>query len=474
MKVKNHFFVLYKQLATKKYSFRDSFLIAIFFLVNIFLHTQFIGKFIYTFTDEGVYLYSAKLIAQGYIPYKDFFLAHPPFFFVVIGLILQFLHFNIDAFRVIFVIWFFTSLIPLYYITYFLTKSRIAAIIALLLFSTFAEAVQWDAHFFALRQASIPLLAFALYFSLVHYKPKIAGMLFVFFSCILISNIFITISFLITLFIYQLTKNKGHLQLTLYQLSPLLLSYTLLIAIAYGVLFFIPKSIDNIFLYQLNRPLTEMSTRIVWIKEMLSVNWPILLLGLFGSFILNQRFKYFGFFNILGFLFILLAGKSFYPHYLSILSIGLSISSGIVVSFLARKNVLKIIVLIIIIIILYKTNYRYLRYHLTQAQTLEVITVINKISKLPSPLFTFEPIYALQSSTDLTFHYYAADMRSLRVSKVNLSLSQYLHIINGSNSILLEPFAYRYIPQEALVHIYEDFDLYYSDNLHQLYVRKSD
>ena len=55
--------------------------LAWFFFTLLFLFTFFCIRSysINTqFYDESIYLYQAKLLSQGFIPYKDFSLAHPP------------------------------------------------------------------------------------------------------------------------------------------------------------------------------------------------------------------------------------------------------------------------------------------------------------------------------------------------------------------------------------------------------------
>jgi len=45
--------------------------------------------------DENVYLYMGKLVSEGKIPYKDFFLAHPPLQILIIAAVFKIVGFNI-------------------------------------------------------------------------------------------------------------------------------------------------------------------------------------------------------------------------------------------------------------------------------------------------------------------------------------------------------------------------------------------
>src|SRR5579859_4233950 len=148
------------------------------FLINIFVQASAIQKQVYPFTDEGPHLYAAKLVSQGYMLYKDFGLAsHVPFLVYLNACVLQILHFSMTLYHFIYVLWVFTSLFPLFFTVRFLTKSNLCALGSILLFSTFVELVQWDAHFFAVRQASLPFFAFFIYFTF-RQKRKTLGQFF--------------------------------------------------------------------------------------------------------------------------------------------------------------------------------------------------------------------------------------------------------------------------------------------------------
>ena len=51
--------------------------------------------------DEFVYIYSAKMMAEGHAVYKDFFHAHPPLKILLMSLIFKVFGFNLAAFKII-------------------------------------------------------------------------------------------------------------------------------------------------------------------------------------------------------------------------------------------------------------------------------------------------------------------------------------------------------------------------------------
>ena len=64
------------------------------------------------------------------------------------------------------------TVFPLFYTVLYFTRSRVASMFSIVLFSTFAQLVQWDAHFFAIRPASLPFFACFIYFFFVEKKEN--------------------------------------------------------------------------------------------------------------------------------------------------------------------------------------------------------------------------------------------------------------------------------------------------------------
>ena len=125
-------------------------------------------------TDEGVYLYQAKLITQGYLPYKDFAMTtgHVPFLMYLNAVILKLCNFDMFTYHLVYAVWVFLTIFPLFYTVLYFTRSRFASIFSIVLFSTFPALVESDAHFFAIRQASFPFFACFIYFFFVGKKEN--------------------------------------------------------------------------------------------------------------------------------------------------------------------------------------------------------------------------------------------------------------------------------------------------------------
>ncbi|OGE26699.1 hypothetical protein A3C26_01040 [Candidatus Daviesbacteria bacterium RIFCSPHIGHO2_02_FULL_39_12] len=450
-----------------------SFLIAaILYLTNIAIQNYNLGKIVDVFTDEGVYLYSAKLLIQGLIPFKDFFLAQPPFLLYIVGAIQLITGYNMELFRFLYTLWVFSAIFPIFFIVRYFTKDNLAATLSILFFSTFSELVQWDMHSFAYRQASLPFLAFSILLIVIKRSKILAGLLLGLFAISLISNIFIALSLIISLLLSQYLIEKKKISQIITEFSPFVLAFSLISTLTYLGMLLIPHGYDNLIGYQLQRPFLPFAIRIEWVKlYTLNYNWPILIFGLLGSLFINKKIGLFGLFNIFSLLTIIFLGRSYYPHYLTILAVGLSVSCGILISYLNKIIITKVISASFIILIIYQTSYAYLKTQLIDERVPGFFSMVTRLTRTPQPLFTFEPIYGLYAKKDLTFHYNVADMRYFRVTGKNLKEKDYFRIIQNSNSILIEPFASSYLNQEVLNYIKINFKKIYDDGTNSIYAK---
>lgn len=112
----------------------------LFFIGNVILHTRELRTQARPFTDEGIYLYEAKLMVEGYLPYKDFAMPnHTPFLIYLNGLLLKLCNFDIYAYHCIYTLWIFSAIFPLFFTVLYFTRSRLASSFSVVLFSTFVS-----------------------------------------------------------------------------------------------------------------------------------------------------------------------------------------------------------------------------------------------------------------------------------------------------------------------------------------------
>ncbi len=86
--------------------------------------------------DEGTYLYGAKLIAEGQVPYKDFFLGHPPLLMALFAVPFKLFGVDVMMARMIYMALILLSTVPLYLLVRRLSGSRIAALLSVPVYTT--------------------------------------------------------------------------------------------------------------------------------------------------------------------------------------------------------------------------------------------------------------------------------------------------------------------------------------------------
>lgn len=441
------------------------------FILNLLIQFHSIGKIVYVFTDEGVYLYASKLITHGYIPFKDFFLAQSPFLIYLNAIVLVIIKFNINIFHYIYTFWFFSAIFPIYFIVLKETKSRWGACIAVILFSTFTEMVQWDAHFFALRQASLPFLAWGIYFLRNKGRDFLSGLLLGFFSLSVLSNFVISFFVLLADIVLNFFQGKK-LKYYLRKRKVLLLSFSICVIVGLLMIFLIPSAYDNLVNFQISRPTVSLYYRVQWFLSDFIKNGPILALGLLSTFLLFKKYIFYSIISI-GTIMVCFVGSSFYPHYITIWGVIMSISGGLLISYIFKlKIIFGYIALVLIMISIYFGPLKILNDNLIKIQTPSFFASVSELKKVPEPIFSFEPIYAMYANKNLTFYRDVSDMRHLKVLGTNLSEEEYENIISLSKSVILENSALSMIPLSQIENIKNNFIVVYIGQNESIYVKK--
>lgn len=86
--------------------------------------------------DEGTYLYAGKLVSEGMVPYRDFFLAHPPLIVLLAGGWIRVFGDDVMAARAAYIILVLAGAAPLYLITRSITRSRAASLLSIAVYTT--------------------------------------------------------------------------------------------------------------------------------------------------------------------------------------------------------------------------------------------------------------------------------------------------------------------------------------------------
>lgn len=177
------------------------FLAALIFIV--FSAIALKGLFLAQPGDENVYYYMGRLVSEGYVPYKDFFYAHPPLQLYLIAAIFKLFGFNIFILKLIPLI----STITAGFFLYLTAKNMFGngkALISLALF-LFSYSAMFNSVFSFGIELAVMFLMIGYYFYAVKNNLLIAGLFFGFAG---ISRFLSLIPIAIIIFLYYFKEKR--------------------------------------------------------------------------------------------------------------------------------------------------------------------------------------------------------------------------------------------------------------------------
>src|SRR3989344_3020039 len=227
-----------------------SFFLLVFFLI------EFKGLNHLEPSDEHIYFYMGKMISQGFLPYNDFFHAHPPLKVYIIALIFKLFGFNLIILK----------LIPL-----------LCYLISSVFLFLFSFRVMLEATYFMGMDITTMFLIIGYYylFKIKYYKSGF------FLGLAGLSGLYSLVPIVI-IFVYLLIKNKS-------SFLKLLAGFSIFFII--NILFVILSKnyLADVYLYHLLKP-NVLSNRIDLFIEALKENW--LIFFSFFLFIIPLIFKF--------------------------------------------------------------------------------------------------------------------------------------------------------------------------------------
>lgn len=442
--------------------------VAVLWAAVLFAALSSLGRAVVPGLDEGVYLYAAKLMADGRLPYRDFFLSHPPWTMAAASLVLSAVGWSIPAFNALYTAWCLTPVFPIAHTAHALTLRRTPALAAAVLFLSCPELLRWDVRFFALRQASLPFLAFALWALWVKRRPGPAGVLLGLFGAGLVPHAVLAVlaGAAAAVSLRRDGDSAGARRL--------LLALGATLAAAYLPLLLVPGGAEALLGFQLSRVRLPAGVRLArFLGDTLPGNAPILLAGLAGSCLLPARARPLAVLNLVGLPVVLLLPASWYPHYVSSFVPALALSAAVLLGVAAERlpragrlaaPALAAASLVLGVVALWEPWTRTTPSELAAIRTLE---------RAPEPLLSFEPIYALYARRELTFHRHVADMRSFRVSGLPaLDDATFLEVLSRSRSVLVERSLARSLTPARTEALRRDFVAVHAGPSHVVLVRR--
>jgi hypothetical protein len=446
--------------------------VSLLFSASLVAQMWNLGRTFLPALDEGVYLCAARQMTAGAVPYRDFFLSHPPYSMLGAAAVLAVTRGDVPAFSALYTAWVFSAVFAVYFVIFRLSGQVIPAILGAFLFVTFPEFALRDARFFSLRQASLPFLAFGLLFLLLTDRKVVAGVLLGLFAGCVASNVAVAACVLLALLGNDLLEGRSANE-AWRAWRPAYAAFGVTTLVLYVPLFLIPNGYEDLLAFQASRRASPLGPRVRgFFTQTLPENAPILLAGLFGWVSRDRRLRAVALSNVLALPILLFASRSYYPHYLAILAVGLAVSAGALIASIPAGR-WRIAVSTLIIAAVSATAVPKLWGELIRHRTPELFSVVRALRETPEPLFSFEPIYALYAHRELTPHAHVCDMRFFRVQRMDPGDALFFDVLERSRTVLVEPSMRPFLTLRRREALRRDFDPVYQDGDHVVLVRKA-
>lgn len=428
----------------------------VFLVVNIFLRTYNMDNLpaVFDSYDEGVYLYSAKLINQGLTPYKDFVITHPPLFFYFFSLFFK-LNFNVLDFRILNAIISSLIVVPIFLIMNKITKNLFLIFISLLFF-TLSPLFFIYSRIVILEPVATLLILFGIYIYFFADKKllKIIGSLLFVFACFIRMTSIISI---LALFLIELIFDKKDF---FRKQKVFLISFLSIFILLLVILSFIPNFLDNVFIFQFTRSKLSWTDRFSQLLVMFKYDFLLFGLGIMGSFLIfllkNRVLKVLSLINIITFIVIFFITRTFYAHYL----LQLIPFSAIILPFLLNRIIkfkgtraLEFIIFILFILQILGI------FKLASQNNSVEKNIVGKLRQDTGYLYTATPAFALSSGRVITPWYYAND--SNIAYERNVSAKELENVIGKSKTILFDSRSSWQLPKEVQDYVFKNFEVRY-------------
>lgn len=245
-------------------------------LLVVFVSIEYPSLARYDASDQNIYFYSAKLVSEGVMPYRDFVFAHPPLHVFILGAVYKIFGFNVFILKCVPLgAIAFASLFMFLLMKYKFGKYEgLASVFLFLLsfnileFSTYALGISLTVMF----------LAIGLYFfekQDLRYNFILSGLFIGLAGLTGLYSIPVILAFMLVLFFSKSSSNNKKDFLTL------ILSYGIVFILvnALALLLFGFQYIDQVFLYHLMKESSSSETASIFF-DVIKMNLPVIIASL--------------------------------------------------------------------------------------------------------------------------------------------------------------------------------------------------
>jgi len=387
----------------------------------------------YTYSDENVYIYMADLILQGKMPYRDFFLAHPPFFVYSIAFFqLLFNDFFLGA-RMMCLFYSALSSVLVYLIVKNITKSGLSSLISCLLF-------QFSNSYFTIldKVLGFEMGIFFVLLSLYLYlreKPLLSG---VFLGIAIMSRLF-SVLLLAVYFLNFLmnsisfAKNKLKIKFETKNIS---VFYSCVAVLVFAVVLFsfFSDFISQVFLFHISKTSWPFSDRLYSFWLFVRMHWHIFFTALPCFYLASNKKIRLAVLCLSAFVAGILVQNIVFQMYFTFILPFIAICSAVFFNSLKKQRIFQIALIVLFLSgIIPQKEVFYMTY---EHQSIPYLVDFIKKNSLESDTIngysTIAPIISLISGRKITADY--VDTTNKRFEAGSAGVQDFINILESNNA----------------------------------------
>lgn len=429
--------------------------------------------------DEGTYLYAARLIAEGKVPYEDFFLGHPPLLPYFFGLPFKLFGADIMLARLLYMVVVLLSAVPLYLIVKRLSDSSMVALLAVSLYTTGGLIVANATRTVLLEPFLnvFVIAAFALYIWRPDH-PRLRFLIGVLLALALLVKLVAVVPavMLVAADVFWPRPERRFLR----DWSIACAGAALLLVPVAAVLLTQTDFFDAVVRSQLDRPNLPFALRRDQLIEE-SVRYPAIPLALLASLWwlrpgVDPRMRVVAITTLGQVALLFFAFRTFFGYYLVLVLPGVAIISAVVLSGLVRQLLGQrwqpaLVAGVVLLAGIAPLGYAEVYHRYGEEHTSSPSAIVERLRSGEGYVYSQYPAFALWSDRDLAPWYYATDPQLPRITG-QAGDEEFLQVFSGSDALVLWPRELRRTPM-AKAYVEEHFQLVYQDAHWHLWVRSS-
>jgi hypothetical protein len=431
--------------------------------------------------DEGTYLYAAKLIAQGEVPYRDFFIGHPPLLMYTMAIPFKLFGVEVMAARYFYMGLVLVSTVPLYLLVRHLSQNRWTALLAVPLYTAGMLFIANTGRTVRLEPYANVFLITAL--ALYIWRPESFRLRFVIGALLgaavmvkfgaVLPAVFMVVGDLI--FRWRKQTPTEFVQSWGAAVAGALAIAAVVAALSMSGSDFFEAAIRS----QLDRPNMTLDQRIEQFTSATG-RYPLMLVGLAASLWVlvwgsDWRLRVIALVTAAQVPFLLFAFNSFNNFYLIQVLPGAVIVCCILAQQITQRYaavlwvpaaVAGTVFAAIVAPLMYEETYHRSReFHTTSAAA-----VVAELEQHDGDMYALHPSFALQSGRDLAPWYYSTDTYLPRITG-KAGAPEFLEVFARSETLVLFPGEFDYLP-EVTAYMQDHFEVTFEDEHWQVWSRR--